>query len=129
MARINTHRAQESGRKAEQLAAKWLQQRGLELIERNYHAPCGEIDLVMRDNSGWVFVEVRFRNSLRFGGATASLTPSKLRRLRATAEHYLQHRTQRASFARIDALLIDGPAVNDTSTQINWIKNISGEYH
>ena len=129
MARINSRRAQTSGRDAEQLAAEWLQQRGLKLIECNYHAPCGEIDLVMRDNTGWVFVEVRYRNSNRFGGASSSLTASKLRRLRSTAEHYLQHRKQTASAARIDALLIDGPAVNDASTQINWIKNISCEIH
>ncbi len=64
----------ERGRHAESLAAAFLQQRGLKLVERNYRCRFGEIDLVAREGKTLVFVEVRMRTSARFGGAAASIT-------------------------------------------------------
>lgn len=86
--------------------------------------PGGEIDLVMRDQRGWVFVEVRYRQSMAFGGAASSLSNAKLRRVRATALHYLQCRGCAADEQRIDALLLDGPSLDDPALQVEWIKSI-----
>lgn len=80
------------GCRAEQAAIEYLQQQGLELICRNYRAPCGEIDIVMRDSTALVFVEVRYRADERFCRAIETVGNVKQARLRATAEHYLQQR-------------------------------------
>ena len=57
----------EIGQNAELLALQFLQSRGLKLIEKNFSSRHGEIDLIMSDKEGLVFVEVRFRKNTLFG--------------------------------------------------------------
>ena len=80
---------------AEDAALHYLQQRGLRLLERNYRTPGrggGEIDLIMRAPDGTtVFVEVRQRRSASHGGAAASVSAVKQRRIVFAARHYLMH--------------------------------------
>jgi len=106
-----------TGLDAETLAAMFLQQQGLKLLGRNYRCRFGEIDLVMRDREEVVFVEVRMRRSEAFGGAGASITPSKQRKLMLTAEHYLQ--AKGTSPCRFDAVLMKSLQLNE----IIWLKN------
>jgi putative endonuclease len=74
----------------ENRALAYLELQGLRLLARNVNFPVGELDLVMRDTCGaLVFVEVRARASAAFGGALASVTAPKRRRLRAAALRYL----------------------------------------
>lgn len=110
-----------NGRDAEQLAASFLQQQNLVLLEQNYRCRFGEIDLVMRDGQTLVFVEVRMRASENFGGAAASISSSKQKKLIYTAHHYLGGLTNEPS-CRFDAILISG-----TDHRIDWIKNAFGE--
>ena len=105
------------GRHAEDLAAAYLQQQGLELIERNYRCRFGEIDLIARDGKTLVFVEVRMRTRSDFGGAIASITARKRDKLLRTARHYLAGKT-RAPACRFDALLVSGP-----DRSVEWLKN------
>lgn len=105
------------GKTAEQLAAAYLQQNGLQLLESNYHCRFGEIDLVMRDGKEIVFVEVRLRTNPLFGGAGESITPAKRRKLSLTADHYLmQHGT---APCRFDAVLLESLA----TANLKWLKN------
>ena len=68
---MSSHRLQ--GKKAEDVACSFLQRNGLSLVERNYHCRYGEIDLIMHDDDTLVFVEVRYRNSNKFGDAAESI--------------------------------------------------------
>lgn len=81
------------GDAAEEQALRHLQRAGLRLLERNYRTPGrggGEIDLILRDGDGTlVFVEVRRRASARQGGAAASVSVTKQRRIIFAARHYL----------------------------------------
>ena len=81
------------GKQAEDTALAYLQARGLKLVERNYRTPGrggGEIDLILRDRDGsLVFVEVRSRNTERFGGAAGSIGRLKQQRIVLAARHYL----------------------------------------
>lgn len=96
-----------SGAAAEERATTYLQGQGLELVTRNYRCRQGELDIVMRDGNTLVFVEVRSRSNARFGGAAASITPTKQGKLIHAAEHYLlQHPHPGA--CRFDAVLIEG---------------------
>ncbi len=58
-----------TGDHAELLACRYLQRHGLRLLTRNFHCRRGEIDLIMRDGDSLVFVEVRYRQQVRFGRA------------------------------------------------------------
>ena len=115
-----------SGADAEQLAQNYLQQQGLKLLAKNFRTPRGEIDLIMRDNTHLVFVEVRFRQRSDFGSAEESITQQKCQRLTAAALAYMQSQklTNKLS-ARFDALAISPPPGNSAAGfSINWIKNI-----
>jgi len=104
------------GRLAEDAALAYLQQQGLQLVQRNFLCKGGELDLIMRDGHSLVFVEVRQRSSASFGGALASITPAKQRRMVLAAQIFLQ-RQQKLPACRFDAVAIEG-------SQINWIRNI-----
>ena len=109
------------GRHAEDLAALFLQQQGLKLIVRNSRCRFGEIDLIAREGRTLVFVEVRMRASDQFGGAAASITAGKRRKLLRTARHYLAGATCTPA-CRFDALLVNG-----ADNSVEWLKNAFGE--
>jgi putative endonuclease len=118
-----------SGAAAEQLALNYLQEQGLKLLAKNFRTPRGEIDLIMRDNTHLVFVEVRFRQSSALGSAEESITQQKCQRLTAAALAYMQKQklTNKLS-ARFDAVAISpaSPMALQAQTgyRINWVKNI-----
>lgn len=96
---------QVKGAAGEQAAADFLAARGLRILERNFRVRGGEIDLVCRDCGNVVFVEVRARSRRDFGGAAASITPTKQARLILAARHWLAHHGEQA--CRFDCILID----------------------
>ncbi|MDY6054305.1 YraN family protein [Micrococcus sp.] len=69
------------GRYGEDVAARWLQARGHEVVARNWRGPAGELDLVTRHAGWWVAVEVKTRSGTGFGDPLEAVTPAKLRRL------------------------------------------------
>ncbi|MDP1549033.1 MAG: YraN family protein [Nitrosomonas sp.] len=110
------------GSDAEQIAVSYLQRQHLLLIAQNYRCRFGEIDLIMRDGSTLVFIEVRMRANEMFGGAAASITPAKQAKLLRTARHYLSELNNEPP-CRFDALLLSGA----NGQEITWIKNAFGE--
>lgn len=77
------------GRLGEQLAVEHLLARGYDLVARNWRAGrLGEVDVIARDHDCLVFVEVRTRQSTRYGSAEESVTPAKQARLAALAAAY-----------------------------------------
>ena len=99
--------AQAAGALAEEAAARYLAERGLAILGRNYRTRLGEVDLVARDGDTLVFVEVRLRSSDRFGGAAASVGPRKRARIEAAARHYLA-RLAAEPPCRFDVVTWDG---------------------
>lgn len=113
--------AHDLGRRAEEAACRYLTARGLTLLERNFRHRRGEIDLIMREKTCIVFVEVRFRSDPRFGSALESVDRRKQEKLVATALYYLQTHAQAAKqSARFDVISIE-PGAQHTS--IEWIKD------
>lgn len=106
-----------SGRYAEDLAAEYLREQGLKLLERNFRVRGGEVDLICRDGKTLVFVEVRLRRSNEFGGAAASITAGKQQRLILAARHYLMRLPE--CDCRFDCMLLD----RLEKSAIDWIKN------
>ena len=104
------------GHRAENQALKFLRQQGLKPVTQNYRTRYGEIDLIMQHNATLVFIEVRYRRSEHYGGATASVDPRKQKKLIRTALAYLQSHDNNA-ICRFDVVAIDG------NSQINWIQS------
>ena len=110
------------GRQAETLAWKYLQSRGLRLLQRNYRSRRGEIDLVLQDQDSLVFVEVRYRRESRFGSGAESVDRHKQSKLIACAQHYLQAYPGIARQpCRFDVVAVGGP-----DESIEWIRNAFG---
>ena len=104
------------GRLAEDDALAYLLLQGLLLVQRNFLCKGGELDLIMRDGKSIVFVEVRQRSSSAFGGALASITPTKQRRMVSAAQTWLLTQ-KRLPACRFDAVVMDGG-------RMEWLKNI-----
>ncbi len=96
-----------TGQLAEDQAAAFLQAQGYKLVERNFRAKVGEIDLVMKDGDEIVFVEVRSRMSTGFGGAAASVDGSKRHKLARAAALWIQARSWDGP-CRFDVVALDG---------------------
>lgn len=111
-----------SGVAAEELAARYLARAGLRVIARNYRCRMGEIDLIAREGDMVVFVEVRLRRGSAFGGALASITRAKQKKLLATARFYLSGMRE-APACRFDAILLDAL----DAERIEWLQDIIAE--
>jgi putative endonuclease len=115
----------EAGREGEAAALGYLQRAGLQLVVRNFRCRAGEIDLVMLDGATLVLVEVRYRSGERFGGAAASVTWRKQRRLASAAEYLLlSHRELQRYPARFDVVALSAVSGSGTAAmKIDWIKS------
>lgn len=79
----------DSGRVAEQEAAKWLESKGYTLLEANYRHQHAEIDLIMTHQGLLVFIEVKFRTGTGFGYAEEFVDGTKKRLLVKAADQYI----------------------------------------
>src|SRR5512143_660219 len=78
------------GRWGERHCERFLQNKGLRTLIRNYSCKVGELDLVMVAGDGTlVFVEVRSRADEQFSAAEATVTPAKRERVSKAARHFL----------------------------------------
>lgn len=106
------------GDAAEDRALSHLQAHGLRLVQRNYRTlgrGGGEIDLVLVDNQGTlVFVEVRQRSGPAHGGALASITWAKRRRIVFAARCFLL-KLGKEPPCRFDVVAIEGE-------ELHWYK-------
>ena len=113
------------GQWGEEIAAKYLLDRGYKILDRNYRNTIGEIDIIGEKEGILVFVEVKTRNSIHADNflPEQSITPQKQAKLRKLGEMYMsKHKYKDDKGWQIDVMSIS----IDKSTQkarINHIKN------
>jgi len=101
------------GAYGERLAARYLMESGMQILDRNWRCDQGEIDIVAMDQTCLVIVEVKTRRSLAFGGPVEAVTALKAARLRRLASCWAtDHRPLLDSVAdvRIDVIGVLRPA-------------------
>lgn len=112
------------GEQYERMAALYLQQNGLRILEHNFHnSKKGEIDLIADDAGTLVFVEVKYRASHAAGYAEEAVTPSKQRTIIEAARFYLcRHGIDDTRPMRFDVI-----AIQRTNTEgqvhVKWIRD------
>jgi putative endonuclease len=110
----------------EEKAVSYLCSLGLKIIAQNYLCKMGEVDIIAREESTLVFIEVRYRKDNHFGGSAFSVNLRKQKRIAKAAAHYLQsHRLTNKIACRFDVMAIEGKIAFEqtlTSSQLNWIK-------
>jgi len=107
------------GIKGEDLAVRFLINKGFRIIERNFRCRMGEIDIVARDGNYLVFVEVRTRSRSKYGLALESITRAKIKKLRQLASFYLVRHPQDRLFIRFDVVAVNWAQ----DTEITHIEN------
>mgnify|MGYP001558417486 CR=1 FL=1 len=118
------------GQLAEIEAQHFLEHHGLILREQNFITydingkKCGEIDLIMRDKSELVFVEVKARSDEKYGHVLEMIPKPKQNRIIRTATKYLvQHNLYNTAACRFDVIGINWNQKNQKPDEIFWIKN------
>ena len=107
----------------ENMAKNHLTQHGLALLKQNYHCRFGEIDLIMLQHDVLCFIEVKYRNSMAYGGAASAISIQKQKKIAKTALFFISQNDRFKQYSmRFDALLIQQQADSD-SLDINWIQN------
>ncbi len=94
------------GNKAEDLACEYLQNKGWEILERNYYSGHSEIDIIARDGSSIVFLEVKMRSSTRFGHPIEQVTQAKVEHVFKAAEAWISEKELHESPLRFDIISI-----------------------
>lgn len=108
-----------TGARYEQEAAGYLEQQGLKILERNYRCREGELDLIARDGSYLVFVEVKYRKNTAMGDPAEAVHYHKQQHIQKTARYYLySHQYAEDTPCRFDVVCILG-----SSGEIRWIQN------
>ncbi len=122
IAGVSTDSRLQRGIASEDLAADYLRARGLVVVARNVRCRAGELDLVCLDAGVLAIVEVRQRARQDFGGALASVTRRKQRKIVRAAEFFLQRQSEwRRHAIRFDVLAVEG--LPGGEHRVVWIKD------
>ncbi len=108
------------GKAGEDLAAKFLEQKGLKVLERNYRFERGEIDLIAEEGDELVFVEVKTRRSTKFGTPEDAVTEKKQEQVHTVADGYLFEHDVNNRPCRFDVVAIE---FKNGKTEIRHIQN------
>lgn len=111
------------GKWGERVVSDYLRKRGWKLRETNYRCRMGEMDLIAEKGSYIAFVEVKLRKNDYYGRPGEAVTKEKQRKLRITAELYLQEHPSVLQ-PRFDVAEVYAPrGTNTTDPKITYIEN------
>lgn len=100
------YKRHEIGKLGEDLACKYLQDKGYKIIERNFEARQGEIDIIAKYQNELVFIEVKTRSNISYGKPAEAVNEIKQNHLIKTIEYYVYSRHLEDEFIRIDIIEI-----------------------
>lgn len=115
---VNTSK---TGKKGEELACRFILEKGFRIVERNFRFHKGEIDIIAKDSETLVFIEVKYRQNLEYGTPEEAITKSKMKQLRSLARAYLFERKIYNVTCRFDVIAI--LEVNNGKPLINHYLN------
>ncbi|MEI8378219.1 MAG: YraN family protein [bacterium] len=102
---MNTNKIK--GKRGEDIAAKFLIDKGFEILETNYYASrYGEIDIIAKHKDTLVFVEVKARSTNDYGHPLESITQTKLQKMHKAISFYISEKKPKMKNYRMDAVAI-----------------------
>lgn len=99
-------KASDLGKLGEQLAADYLTESGLRILDRNWRCPDGEIDIVAVERNALVVCEVKARSGSRYGTPMEVISGRKQARLRKLAVRWVMAHGVYYDEIRIDAVSV-----------------------
>lgn len=113
------------GKLGEDIACVFLSKKGYKILQRNFKARYGELDIIAIHNKTLVFIEVKTRTSLRFGTPEEAITPRKLHELIQTAQYYVLLHSELPKLLRIDVIGIMMDETTEEVQRITHTENIT----
>ena len=111
------------GARGEGLAREYLEAKGYDIVATNFRCQWGGTDIIARDGTCLVFVEVRTRRDLgTYGTPEESISNRKRDKLVATAENYIQSCSPLPEDWRIDFIAVRMDSLG-TTEQVEHIQN------
>lgn len=107
------------GRQAEELVAKYLQENGFQILDRNWRTRYCEIDIVARHAHTIYFIEVRYRLNTESGTGLESINQNKLRRMHRGARIWLAYHTCPSPAQLLVAVVTGRPARLNRITRVD----------
>ena len=102
-----------TGSAKEEVAVQYLLAQGYTVLERNYYSAAGEVDIVAREGLYLVFIEVKYRNTLRMGAPEEAVGIRKMHSIIDTARYYmLKHGIPQEAPCRFDVVAILGDEIH-----------------
>jgi putative endonuclease len=80
------------GMRGEKLAREHLRKKRYNIVEHNFRCPQGEIDLIVRKDKAFRFIEVKFRRTMEYGPPEESVVRRQQQRIRKAALVWLNRR-------------------------------------
>jgi putative endonuclease len=112
------------GDRGEDLAARFLERGGYEIVARKWRTREGEIDIIAVKENFLVFAEVKTLKGGSFDGLERIIHTRKQKRIVETAKCFLaEHRQYNESYIRFDVLVVDTPGF----LRVNHIENAFSE--
>jgi len=108
----------------EDIAVKFLKNKGFEIIDRNYRTRNGEIDIIAKDKDSLVFIEVKFRKNAEFGQPYEFVDKKKKNKLIKAIKYYLLKKHLHNINYRLDIVSI----VEQPDLQIDHFENITENF-
>lgn len=117
----------ETGKKGEDMAIKYLEEKGYDILEKNYLKRQGEIDIIAFDQKykEIVFVEVKTRKNSKYGYPEEFVTNKKIEKIASTAYSWLNKNNKIDDFWRIDIIAIE---LNYNPPKIEHLENITQNF-
>ncbi len=115
----------EKGRRGEDEAVRVLKKRGYKILERNFRARFGEIDIIARHGDTVVFVEVKARSdkTAGFGTPAEAVGRKKQDRIIKTAHEWLRKDKKKDRAVRFDVVEV---VMGDDGFETNVIEDAFG---
>ena len=115
------YHAQEIGKIGEDKAAKYLEQKGYIILERNFSCKLGEIDIIALEKQEIVFIEIKSRLNKMYGPPAEAVNKQKLKHIYKTAQYYLYSRGLLNERCRIDVIEV---YMQNNNFKINHLKQV-----
>lgn len=100
------NKSQKLGREGEEYAANYLEQKGYKIIQRNFECKQGEIDIIAKNKNEYVFIEVKTRQSFKYGMPSESVNERKQKHIWNATKYYLYSHKLEKAYVRIDVIEI-----------------------
>lgn len=117
----NNFHNKEIGKYGENIACKYLEKNGYNILCRNFNTNNSEIDIIAKDKDEIVFIEVKSRTSKQYGAPIESVNEFKKKHIISAAKYYIYKNSLENKNIRFDIIEV---YINEKENLINHIKNV-----